>query len=152
MILVTGGTGYIGSHMCVALAQANEPCLVLDNFSNSRPSVLERIGRITGRAPDHVQGDIGDASLLDQLFARHKITAVIHFAALKAVGESVREPLKYYDVNVSGTVTLLAAMRDAGVRTMVFSSSATVYGDPASLPIREDFPLSAKCGHSGKPD
>ena len=143
MILVTGGAGYIGSHMCVALAQANEPYLVLDNFSNSRPSVLERIGRITGRAPDHVQGDIGDASLLDQLFARHKITAVIHFAALKAVGESVREPLRYYDNNVAGTVTLLQAMQKAGVRQLVFSSSATVYGDPASLPIREDFPLSA---------
>ncbi len=143
MILVTGGAGYIGSHMCVALAQANEPCLVLDNFSNSRPSVLERIGRITGRAPDHVQGDIGDASLLDQLFARHNITAVIHFAALKAVGESVREPLRYYENNVAGTVTLLQAMQEAGVRQLVFSSSATVYGDPASLPIREDFPLSA---------
>ena len=143
MILVTGGAGYIGSHMCVALAQANEPCLVLDNFSNSRPSVLERIGRITGRAPDHVQGDIRDASLLDQLFARHKITAVIHFAALKAVGESVREPLRYYENNVAGTVTLLQAMQRAGVRQLVFSSSATVYGDPASLPIREDSPLSA---------
>lgn len=143
MILVTGGAGYIGSHMCVALAQANEPYLVLDNFSNSRPSVLERIGQIAGRAPDYVRGDIRDAQLLEQLFARHKITAVIHFAALKAVGESVREPLRYYDNNVAGTVTLLQAMQKAGVRQLVFSSSATVYGDPASLPIREDFPLSA---------
>lgn len=143
MILVTGGAGYIGSHMCVALAQANEPFLVLDNFSNSRPSVLERIGRITGRAPECVRGDVRDTALLQQLFARYKFTAVIHFAALKAVGESVRDPLAYYDNNVAGTVTLLQAMRQAEVRQLVFSSSATVYGDPASLPIREDFPLSA---------
>ncbi|POR11041.1 UDP-glucose 4-epimerase GalE [Diaphorobacter sp. LR2014-1] len=143
MILVTGGAGYIGSHMCVALAQANEPFLVLDNFGNSRPSVLERIGRITGREPECVRGDVRDAALLQQLFARHEFTAVIHFAALKAVGESVREPLAYYDNNVAGTVTLLQAMRQAGVRQLVFSSSATVYGDPASLPIREDCPLSA---------
>jgi len=143
VILVTGGAGYIGSHMCVALAQAGEPYLVLDNFSNSRPSVLERIAGITGRVPQHVQGDVCDAALLQQLFARHAFTAVIHFAALKAVGESVRDPLAYYDNNVAGTVTLLQAMRQADVRQLVFSSSATVYGDPASLPIREDFPLSA---------
>ncbi len=143
MILVTGGAGYIGSHMCVALSQASESYLILDNFSNSRPSVLERIGRITGREPECVRGDVRDAVLLQQLFARHKFTAVIHFAALKAVGESVREPLMYYENNVAGTVTLLQAMRQAGVRQLVFSSSATVYGDPASLPIREDFPLSA---------
>jgi len=143
VILVTGGAGYIGSHMCVALAQANEPFLVLDNFSNSRRSVLERVGRITGHVPDCVQGDVRDAALLKQLFANHRFTAVIHFAALKAVGESVRDPLAYYENNVAGTVTLLQAMREAGVRQLVFSSSATVYGDPASLPIREDFPLSA---------
>ena len=143
MILVTGGAGYIGSHMCVALAQAGEPFVVLDNFSNSRPSVLERVGRITGQVPECVRGDVRDAALLRQLFARHKFTAVIHFAALKAVGESVRDPLAYYENNVAGTVTLLQAMREAGVRQLVFSSSATVYGDPASLPIREDFPLSA---------
>ena len=143
MILVTGGAGYIGSHTCVALAQAGLPVLVLDNFCNSRPDVLERVGRITGQVPAHVQGDVRDAALLDDLFARHPIQAVIHFAALKAVGESVREPLRYYDNNVAGTVTLLQAMQRAGVRTLVFSSSATVYGDPAQLPIREDFPLSA---------
>lgn len=143
MILVTGGAGYIGSHTCVALAQAGMPCLVLDNFCNSRPDVLERVGRITGQVPAHVQGDVRDSALLDDLFARHPIQAVIHFAALKAVGESVREPLRYYDNNVAGTVSLLQAMRRAGVRTLVFSSSATVYGDPAQLPIREDFPLSA---------
>ena len=143
MILVTGGCGYIGSHLCVALAQAGEPYLVVDNFSNSRPSVLERVARITGQALAFVEGDVRDVALLQQLFARHAISAVVHLAAFKAVGESVREPLMYYGNNVAGTVALLQAMRDAGVRSMVFSSSATVYGDPASLPIREDFPLSA---------
>ena len=143
VILITGGAGYIGSHMGVALAQAGERYLVLDNFSNSRRSVLERMGRITGHAPECVTGDVRDAALLKALFAQHRISAVIHFAALKAVGESVREPLRYYDNNVAGTVALLGAMRAANVRTLVFSSSATVYGDPASVPIREDFPLSA---------
>lgn len=143
MILVTGGAGYIGSHMGVALAAAGEPFMVLDNFSNSRPQVLARIGQITGAEPACVQGDVRDAGLLRELFARERFSAVIHFAALKAVGESVRAPLAYYDNNVAGTVTLLQAMQDAGVHTLVFSSSATVYGEPASLPIREDFPLSA---------
>ena len=134
MILVTGGCGYIGSHLCVALAQAGEPYLVVDNFSNSRPSVLERVARITGQAPAFVEGDVRDVALLQQLFARHAISAVVHLAAFKAVGESVREPLMYYGNNVAGTVALLQAMRDAGVRSMVFSSSATVYGDqPAPL-------------------
>lgn len=143
MILVTGGAGFIGSHTCVALAACQEPFLILDNFDNSRRSVLERLARITGQAPLCVEGDIRDAALLRKLFADHPITEVIHFAALKAVGESVREPLRYYDNNITGTVTLLQAMREAGVKTLVFSSSATVYGDPASLPIREDFPRSA---------
>ena len=143
MILVTGGAGYIGSHMCVALAAAGEPYLILDNFSNSRRSVLQGIAQITGSAPECVAGDVRDADLLDDVLARYPVRAVIHFAALKAVGESVREPLRYYDNNVGGTVTLLQAMAAAGVRTLVFSSSATVYGDPASLPIREDFPLTA---------
>ena len=143
MILVTGGAGFIGSHTCVALAQAGIPHLILDNFGNSRRSVLERLGRITGVQPLIVEGDVRDVTLLQQLFARHTISAVVHLAAFKAVGESVREPLMYYGNNVAGTVALLQAMRDAGVRSMVFSSSATVYGDPASLPIREDFPLSA---------
>jgi len=143
LILVTGGAGFIGSHTCVALAEAGMPYLVLDNFCNSKPSVLERIGRITGHRPMHVEGDVRDAAFLDRVLAQHRIRAVIHFAALKAVGESVREPLHYYDNNVAGTVTLLHAMRRAGVRTLVFSSSATVYGEPAALPIREDFALSA---------
>ena len=143
MILVTGGAGFIGSHTCVALAQAGIPHLILDNFGNSRRSVLERLGRITGVQPLIVEGDVRDADLLARVFAQHPIDGVIHFAALKAVGESVREPLRYYDNNVAGTVALLRAMQVAGVRTLVFSSSATVYGEPASVPIREDFPLSA---------
>ena len=143
MILVTGGAGYIGSHTCVALAAAGEPVLVLDNFCNSRAGVLERVGQITGTVPQLVEGDVRDAALLQALFERHPIKAVIHFAALKAVGESVLEPLRYYDNNVAGTVALLGAMQAAGVRNLVFSSSATVYGDPATVPIREDFPLSA---------
>ena len=143
MILVTGGAGFIGSHTCAALAQAGLPFLILDNFSNSRRSVLERLARITGAPVPCMEGDVRDAALLARLFAQHPITGVIHFAAFKAVGESVREPLRYYDNNVAGTVALLRAMQAADVRTLVFSSSATVYGDPASLPIREDFPLSA---------
>ena len=143
MILVTGGAGFIGTHACAALADAGIPTLLLDNFSNSRRSVLDRLARITGKPVACVEGDVRDAQLLRQLFASHPIEGVIHFAALKAVGESVREPLRYYENNVAGTVSLLRAMQAAGVRTLVFSSSATVYGDPASLPIREDFPLSA---------
>lgn len=143
MILVTGGAGFIGSHTCVALAAANEPFLILDDFSNSRRSVLERMGQITGVKPQCIEGDIRDAQLLQRIFQEYPVKEVIHFAALKAVGESVREPLRYYDNNIAGTVTLLQAMQNADVKTMVFSSSATVYGDPASLPIREDFPLSA---------
>ncbi|TFI48336.1 UDP-glucose 4-epimerase GalE [Diaphorobacter sp. DS2] len=143
MILVTGGAGFIGTHTCAALADAGIPTLLLDNFSNSRRSVLDRLARITGKPVACVEGDVRDAQLLRQLFASRPIEGVIHFAALKAVGESVREPLRYYENNVAGTVSLLRAMQAAGVRTLVFSSSATVYGDPASLPIREDFPLSA---------
>ena len=143
MILVTGGAGFIGSHTCVALAQAGIPFMVLDNLCNSRRSVLERVERITGAPVPFIEGDIRDTALLQRVFAEHAVEGVIHFAALKSVGESVREPLRYYDNNVAGTVTLLGAMRAANVRTLVFSSSATVYGDPASVPIREDFPLSA---------
>ena len=143
MILVTGGAGFIGSHTCVALAQAGIPFMVLDNLCNSRRSVLERVERITGAPVPFIEGDIRDTALLQRVFAEHPVEGVIHFAALKSVGESVREPLRYYDNNVAGTVALLGAMRAANVRTLVFSSSATVYGDPASVPIREDFPLSA---------
>lgn len=141
MILVTGGTGFIGSHTCAALHAQGLPYVILDNFSNSRRSVLERLGRITGQVPQCVEGDVRDGQMLAQVLQDHGVTAVIHFAGLKAVGESVREPLRYYDTNVAGTVTLLAAMRATGVRTLVFSSSATVYGDPVSSPIREDFAM-----------
>lgn len=142
MILVTGGAGFIGSHTCVALAQADMPFMVLDNFCNSRRSVLERVERITGRPVPLVEGDVRDAALLERLFAEHPIDAVVHFAGLKSVGESVRLPLRYYDNNVCGTVALLGAMQRAQVRTMVFSSSATVYGVPESLPLQEDAALS----------
>ena len=143
MILVTGGTGYIGSHTVVELLAAGKDVLILDNYANSSPKVLERIPKISGRAPAFREGDIRDADGLRALFAAHRIEAVIHFAGLKAVGESVEQPLTYYDNNVNGTLCLLQAMRQAGVRRLVFSSSATVYGDPHHVPIREDFPLQA---------
>ena len=143
MILVTGGTGYIGSHTVVELLAAGKDVLILDNYANSSPKVLERIAKISGRAPAFREGDIRDADGLRALFAAHRIEAVIHFAGLKAVGESVEQPLTYYDNNFNGTLCLLQAMRQAGVRRLVFSSSATVYGDPHRVPIREDFPLQA---------
>lgn len=143
MILVTGGTGYIGSHTVVELLAAGEDVLILDNYANSSPKVLERIAKISGRTPAFREGDIRDVDGLHALFAAHRIEAVIHFAGLKAVGESVEQPLTYYDNNVNGTLCLLQAMRQAGVRRLVFSSSATVYGDPHRVPIREDFPLQA---------
>ena len=143
MILVTGGTGYIGSHTVVELLAAGKDVLILDNYANSSPKVLERIAKISGRAPAFREGDIRDVDGLRALFAAHRIEAVIHFAGLKAVGESVEQPLTYYDNNVNGTLCLLQAMRQAGVRRLVFSSSATVYGDPHRVPIREDFPLQA---------
>ncbi|MBA6414054.1 UDP-glucose 4-epimerase GalE [Parahaliea sp. F7430] len=142
-ILVTGGAGFIGSHTCVALIEAGYQPLVLDNFSNSNKEVFNRLESITGQRINYLEGDICERQTLDALFAEHAIAAVIHFAGLKAVGESVEQPLKYYRNNVSGTITLLEAMADAGVESLVFSSSATVYGDPASNPIREDFPRSA---------
>ncbi len=142
-ILVTGGAGYIGSHTCVQLLEAGYGVVVLDNLSNSHPEALRRVQEITGRMLTFVEGDIRDRAVLRQLLSAQDIEAVIHFAGLKAVGESVEQPLAYYDNNVGGTVVLLEELRDAGVKRFVFSSSATVYGDPASLPIREDFPLSA---------
>lgn len=142
-ILVTGGAGFIGVHTCIKLVEAGFEVLVLDNFSNSSPESLKRAEYITGCAIPFIEGDINDAALLDEIFTRHAIDVVIHFAGLKAVGESVQQPLRYYHNNVSGTVVLCQAMQRAGVKNLVFSSSATVYGDPASLPIREDFPTSA---------
>ena len=142
-ILVTGGAGYIGSHTCVALIEAGYTPVVYDNLCNSSAESLARVERITGKRPVFVQADIRDPARLDAVFAQHKIDAAIHFAGLKAVGESVEKPLMYYNNNVGGTVVLLEAMQRAKVHNLIFSSSATVYGDPASTPIREDFPLSA---------
>jgi len=139
-LLVTGGLGYIGSHTCVVLLQAGYRLTVLDNLCNSRRDVLDRIQTITGKSLSFVEGDIRDAALLATILRRDDIRGVLHFAGLKAVGESVEQPLNYYDNNVTGTLSLLKAMAQTQVETLVFSSSATVYGDPATVPIREDFP------------
>ena len=142
-ILVTGGTGYIGSHTVVQLLESGHEVVVLDNLCNSHAQVVERITRITKRIPVFIEGDVRDRALLKTLFARHTITAVIHFAGLKAVGESVDKPLMYYENNLISTLSLLKEMVSAGIRCLVFSSSATVYGDPKFLPITEDHPLGA---------
>jgi UDP-glucose 4-epimerase len=142
-ILVTGGMGYIGSHTCVELLDAGHQVVILDNQSNSDRRVQQRIEKIAGKAVAFVEADIRDRAAVEAAFAAHKIDAVIHFAGLKAVGESVQEPLRYYDNNVTGSIVLFETMQKFGVQTLVFSSSATVYGDPASVPITEDFPLSA---------
>lgn len=142
-ILVTGGAGYIGSHTVLLLLEAGHQVVVLDNLSNSSRESLNRVERLAGKSVAFVEGDIRDANCLDTLFSDYDIAAVIHFAGLKAVGESVAMPLSYYDCNVTGSLRLLEAMERAGVHTMVFSSSATVYGDPATVPIRENFPLSS---------
>ena len=142
-ILVTGGVGYIGSHTCVALIQAGYTPVVYDSLCNSSAESLARVERITGVRPVLIRADVRDAAALDAAFTQHGVNAVIHFAGLKAVGESVEKPLAYYDNNVGGTLALLQAMQRAKVHNIIFSSSATVYGDPASVPIREDFPLSA---------
>ncbi len=140
-ILVTGGAGYIGSHTCVELLAAGYEVLVVDNFSNSKPEALRRVEEIAGRKLGaFYRADIRDKAALREVFKAHAIDAVIHFAALKAVGESVAKPLMYYENNIAGTVALAEVMAEAGVKSLVFSSSATVYGDPASVPIREDFP------------
>ena len=141
-ILVTGGAGYIGSHTVVELLGAGHEVTVVDNFCNSAPAVPERIARIAGRMPVFVKADVRDRAALQSLFQARHYDAVIHFAGLKAVGESVAEPLRYYDNNVGGSLTLFETMAQYGLRTVVFSSSATVYGDPASVPIREDFPVA----------
>ncbi len=138
MILVTGGAGYIGSHVCVVLAEAGLDFLILDNFRNCDRSVLERLQRVLGHPVHLVDGDVRDGALLDQVFASHRIDGVIHFAGLKAVGESVKHPLDYYSNNVTGSLTLVQAMQRAGCRNLVFSSSATVYGEGQTMPIAED--------------
>ena len=142
-VLVTGGTGYIGSHSVLELLAAGRDVVIVDNLCNSKASVLDRIERIAGRRPEFAQLDIRNRSALRDLMRSRRFDAVVHFAGLKAVGESIEQPLAYYDNNVSGTVALLECMLEAGVRTIVFSSSATVYGDPASVPVREDAPISA---------
>lgn len=149
-ILVTGGAGYIGSHTLIELLNAGHSVLVLDNLSNSNPESLARVERITGQKVGFVQGDIRDSALLDKLFTEHEISSVVHFAGLKAVGESVREPLKYYDNNVYGSQVLFAAMAKAGVFSLVFSSSATVYGEPAEIPISENCPLARPTNPYGR--
>ena len=142
-VLVTGGAGYIGSHTCVELLDAGIGVTVFDNFSNSDPESLARVERITGKKVELVRGDIRDRDALRAALRSSGASAVIHFAGLKAVGESVDQPVEYYDNNVVGTLRLIEAMRDCAVKTLVFSSSATVYGDPRRLPLTEDHPLSA---------
>ncbi|MCF1457199.1 MAG: UDP-glucose 4-epimerase GalE [Shewanella sp.] len=142
-ILITGGAGYIGSHTAVELLNAGANVVVLDNLSNSSMESLKRVEEITGKSVTFYQGDILNKGLLKKLFNDHDFEAVIHFAGLKAVGESVSQPLRYYENNVTGTVILCQVMAEHNVKNLAFSSSATVYGDPASLPITEDFPTGA---------
>jgi UDP-glucose 4-epimerase len=141
-ILLTGGAGYIGSHTCVELLNSGEDVVVLDNFCNSTPEVVARVESITGKRVATIIGDVRDPALLRDVFVQHSIEAVIHFAGLKAVGESALKPLLYYQNNVVGTINLLHAMREANVRVLVLSSSATVYGEAQRLPLNEDHPLA----------
>ena len=141
-ILVTGGAGFIGSHTCVDLIESGHDVIVLDNLINSKASVIDRVQAITGKRPVLERADVQDVVRLRRIFIEHKIDAVIHFAGLKAVGESIQQPLIYYDNNIGSTLALCQVMTEFSVFKLVFSSSATVYGDPASLPISEDFPLS----------
>jgi len=143
MILITGGIGFIGSHTCVVLANSGHELLLLDNLCNSKSSVLDRLTSLCGKRPNFVEADIRDAVVLDKIFAENRISAVIHFAGLKAVGESVQDPLRYFDNNVNGSVQLFSAMQRARVKTLVFSSSATVYGDQPVVPFVETMPTSA---------
>lgn len=139
-VLVTGGAGYIGSHSCVELLRGGHDVVVVDNLCNSKAEALRRVEEISGRRLEaFYRLDVREQAAMEEVFARHTIDSVVHFAALKAVGESVSEPLRYYENNIGGLFSLIGAMNAAGVRRMVFSSSATVYGDPAAVPIREDF-------------
>lgn len=142
-ILLTGGAGYIGSHTAIALSQAGHEVVLLDNFCNSRKSILERIQKILGEPLSCVEGDVRNTALVAKTLQDYKIDAVIHFAGLKAVAESVEKPIEYYANNVQGTISLLEAMKYANVKTLVFSSSATVYGNPLYLPVDEGHPTSA---------
>jgi len=141
LVLVTGGAGYIGSHTCLELLNAGHDVVVLDNLSNSKEESLRRVQEITGKNLTFIQGDIRDRNIYDRIFTEFTIDACIHFAGLKAVGESVEKPLEYYENNINGTLVLCDALRAYGVKKFVFSSSATVYGDPHTVPITEDFPL-----------
>ena len=141
-ILVTGGAGYIGSHTCIQLLEAGHEIVVVDNFYNSKYEAVRRIQELSGKDFPFYEADVCDSEAVEKIFSENKIDAIIHFAGLKAVGESVRIPLRYYDNNLTSTLVLLKAMEKHGVKNFVFSSSATVYGNPASVPITEDFPLS----------
>ena len=141
-ILLTGGAGFIGSHTAVEMAQSGHDVVIFDNFSNSDASVLDRLEKILGYRLPFEEGDIRDYDRLKEVLSRHQIEAVVHFAGLKAVGESVEKPLEYFDNNISGTITLLRAMKDLNIKRIIFSSSATVYGTPQYLPLDENHPLS----------
>jgi UDP-glucose 4-epimerase len=141
-VLLTGGAGYIGSHTCVELLDAGHEVVIVDNLINSKLTVIRRIEEITGQQPVFYQCDLRDRKALETIFTEHSITAVIHFAGLKAVGESVVKPLLYYQNNIDSTLTLCEVMQEHGLKNIVFSSSATVYGDPATVPVREDFPTN----------
>jgi UDP-glucose 4-epimerase len=149
-VLVTGGVGYIGSHTCIQLLEAGMEPVIVDNLCNSKEQVIDRIEALTGKRLPFYQGDVRDEAFLDSVFAEHEISSVIHFAGLKAVGESVEKPLEYYDNNVNGSLVLARSMRKAGVKSIVFSSSATVYGDPAEVPITESSPTGATTNPYGR--
>jgi len=149
-ILVTGGTGYIGSHTCVELINNGHEVVIFDNLYNSSIDVVDKIEKITGVRPLFYKADMMNTDELKPIFAENKFDAVIHFAGLKAVGESVRKPLEYYTNNVYGTLNLLAVMREYGVKRIIFSSSATVYGDPAFVPITEECPLGVRTNPYGE--
>lgn len=142
MILLTGGAGYIGSHMLCELLEANHDVIILDNLSNSSVEAVKRVESLTNKHCTFIEGDIRDRQLLDDIFSQHSIDSVLHFAGLKAVGESAEKPLMYFENNITGSLVLLEAMKAANVKKIVFSSSATVYGDPEQLPITEDCPTS----------
>lgn len=149
-ILITGGTGYIGSHTLVECLQQDYEVVVLDSLVNSSSVVLERVEKITGKRSVFIDGDVRDSALLEKIFKTHKVDCVIHFAGLKAVGESVREPLSYYDTNVNGTLQLCQAMKRANVFRLVFSSSATVYGDTYPMPLKEEYPAKTPINPYGR--
>ncbi|MEG2634156.1 MAG: UDP-glucose 4-epimerase GalE, partial [Oscillospiraceae bacterium] len=141
-VLVTGGAGYIGSHTCLALIDAGYDVIIVDNFVNSKPEVINRLEKLCGKKIPFIEADLCNFESVNRIFSNNKIESIIHFAGLKAVGESVSKPLEYYANNLGSTLNVLKCMKKYGIHNFVFSSSATVYGDPASVPIKEDFPLS----------